>query len=475
MKAKYTVCTRLRPEHNSQIIEYFNDQHTQYNYVFRKVFHAMRAGTLDDIKRGDTPELRLSNFCAEIQQTYGISKRTANSIIKQAKGQLLAIAELKQLEKSNHEIKLKAIDEKIKKLEHEVFIKRTQAKQGKLDNKELEAYRNHKKWLFNLRRVRQKRVSSLNDCLNQIETGKYNICFGTKKLAKKSHDGDKEKTAFLFQRDRRMCYVGAKGETSCNQQLQLFYDKKINQFFIKLRKDFDDNKSASGGDRYAIGKCYFKHHKDKIIEVLTCKTSPLSYKLIEEKDGLYLHLTFEIDIKRDDMPKPTHGSIGIDMNENHFSVSEIDTRGVMVSVRDHYYRSKQGNKTLNDMRQFVNTVVKQAKAHGRLIVIENLDFADEKQNASKSKLKHEKKYNHMLHNLSYSRFDSLIVNACMRHKVLFTRVNPAWTSKIGKALYCDSMKLSIHQAASFLIARRGLGIKDKMPPKSDTGSELATP
>ena len=41
-----------------------------------------------------------------------------------------------------------------------------------------------------------------------------------------------------------------------------------------------------------------------------------------------------------------------------------------------------------------------------------------------------------------------------------TKVNPAYTSYIGKTKYANSMKLNSHTAASFVIARRGLGFKD---------------
>ena len=41
-------------------------------------------------------------------------------------------------------------------------------------------------------------------------------------------------------------------------------------------------------------------------------------------------------------------------------------------------------------------------------------------------------------------------------------VNPRNTSKIGKQKYSDRMKLSAHQAASFVIARKGQGFVDKL-------------
>ena len=44
----------------------------------------------------------------------------------------------------------------------------------------------------------------------------------------------------------------------------------------------------------------------------------------------------------------------------------------------------------------------------------------------------------------------------------YFEVNPAWTSWIAKNKFCNRMKLNIHIGASFVIARRGIGIEDKV-------------
>ena len=66
----------------------------------------------------------------------------------------------------------------------------------------------------------------------QLKSGRLKICFGTKKLLKKDHD------KFIEKRDSQMTFIGAKAETSCNQVLQLTYNRRSNQFLVRLRKDF---------------------------------------------------------------------------------------------------------------------------------------------------------------------------------------------------------------------------------------------
>lgn len=43
-------------------------------------------------------------------------------------------------------------------------------------------------------------------------------------------------------------------------------------------------------------------------------------------------------------------------------------------------------------------------------------------------------------------------------------VNPAYTSQIGKIKYMKRLGISIHEAASYVIARRAMNYKEKLPP-----------
>lgn len=56
----------------------------------------------------------------------------------------------------------------------------------------------------------------------------------------------------------------------------------------------------------------------------------------------------------------------------------------------------------------------------------------------------------------------MLGNSSHRKKVELILVNPKDTSKIGKQKYSDTRKLSVHQAASYVIARKGQGYRDKL-------------
>ena len=57
-------------------------------------------------------------------------------------------------------------------------------------------------------------------------------------------------------------------------------------------------------------------------------------------------------------------------------------------------------------------------------------------------------------------------NACYRNKIGLIYVNAAYTSIIGESKYSKRMKLNRHQAASYVIARKGQGYIDKLMKKN---------
>ena len=124
------------------------------------------------------------------------------------------------------------------------------------------------------------------------------------------------------------------------------------------------------------------------------------------------------------------------------------------------YRFKQRNKTENDLLLLINKLIKYSLDVGKDLVIEDLNFKETKSKTIKGKNKKEKKYNDMLHSLSYKTFSNRIEQICNRKQVGLIKVNPSWTSYIAKHKYCNKMKLNIHTGASFVIARRGMNIKD---------------
>ena len=445
LKRKYTTVTQLHKVNNKDIIEYFENASVYFCKLQRKAFHIFKN---ENIKGNKIDyNLLLKKFMAD----YKISKRTADSILKDVQGRMKALEELKKYEISQKEQKIRSLKEEIEKLDNKIL-----KFQEKMKNK---IKVNHFKY-WNLKKSRAFKKMKLNKFkmrLEQlkweIETGNYKLCFGTKKLL------ETNKIEFYLQRDSQMSYIGSKEETGRNSMLQLSYNNKNNQFNIKIRKDF----GFDSEDKYAFGKCYFNNHKNKMIEALENKNStPLTYSIIRRNGRYYLHCTFEYRIENKDLflTRKNYGTVGVDFNKGFLTVSEIDRNGNLVKADILKYRFGKGNKTQSDLENCISKILKKALETGKDVCFEDLNFKDKKSKASKGKTDKGKKYNNMLHSLAYSLYDKLMTNMAFRNKIGIIKVNPAWTSWIAKNKFCERMKLNIHIGAAFVIARRGLGIKE---------------
>lgn len=442
-KRKFTVFTQLHEANNADLIEYFDDRRERYAKTMRETFHVIK----------NANDFNKSSYNTHLQNKYGITKRTANSIISDAQGRLNALKELKVFEK-------RQLEQKIENLEKKVLPKLIQ----KRDDCIAQLKANPKGSVVRLRNIRYKIVSKknklnklkqkLNNVTYQIESGRLKLCFGTKHLLKRDYK------RFVAQRDSQMFFVGSKSEFAQNQMFQLSYNPKNNQFDIKLRKDFDGYKNASNDDKYVYGRVYFRHHKSELISILRQGYSPLSYKIIKKRNRFYLYCTFEIHVEDDDfLTRSSYGTIGLDFNKGFVTLSETNEYGHLLRTQVLPYRFKSGSKTTTDLQKLVNDVVDLALQTGKDICIEDLNFKKKK---AKTESRQGLKYNEMLHSLAYRQFSNFIENIAFRNLVYVRKVNPAWTSWLAKERFCPRMKLNVHVGASFVIARRGQGFKDAL-------------
>lgn len=445
LKQKYTTVTQLHEINNKNIIEYFENASVYFCKLQRKAFHIFKNENITGKKT------EYKKFRQDFMKEHNISRRTADSVLRNVQGKIKALAELKKFEISQKEQKIKNLKEEIIKIDKKIL-----EFQEKMKNKIKVSH--FKYW--NLKKSRAFKKMKLNKFQMrleqlkwQIETGNYKLCFGSKKFL----NSDKEK--FILQRDNQMRYIGSQEEKGRNSMFQLSYNNINNQFFIKLRKDFDFDKE----EKYVFGKCYFNNHKNKLIEALKNKNStPLNYSIIRKNGRYYLHCTFEYRIENKELflTRKNYGTIGVDFNKGFLAVSEIDRNGNLIKTDILKYRFGNGNKTKSDLENCISKILKRAFITGKDVCFEDLNFKGRKSKTMKGNTDKDKKYNNMLHSLAYSLYDKLMTNMAFKNKIGVIKVNPAWTSWIAKNKFCDRMKLNIHIGASFVIARRGLGIED---------------
>ena len=439
---KFTTVTQLHVKNNHEIIEYVETSRHNYSKALRETFYAIRRGNFNR-----------SQYNTYLQHKYGIVSRTASSIILDALGSFVALRARVEYEKEQLKRKIEHLETVvIPKLVKQRNYNSAMLREG--SHISLDKQRNLRVKIVakknKLNRLKQK----LLNLTYQTDSNRLKLCFGTERLLKQDYG------RFSEQRDGHMSFFGSKDETCCNQNLQIKYNRKDNQFSIKLRTGFDPYNTTESGNKWVYGKVYFNNYKNEIISILQNRNSPLSYKIIKRNNRYYLYCTFEIQVRRENLATCSdYGTIGLDFNEGFVTLSETNQYGHMVRTQFLPYRFKSGNKTTTDLQAIANRVVELAGKVGKDVCIENLKF-----NATKAKTesKQGKKYNEMVHSLAYRKFSDILDSATYRNKVNLIKVNPAWTSWLAKRLYCPTMKLNVHVGASYVIARRGQGFKDTL-------------
>ena len=218
------------------------------------------------------------------------------------------------------------------------------------------------------------------------------------------------------------------------------------------------------------------------------------------------------------------GAIGVDLNYSHVSITEIDSKGQHIQsfdlhfnaetyklqdiinyahgkytktrkiknsnndtvqeltidlhqfklaekINNNKYNKKISSQNLskyidkvssNQMKNILGNVCKVitelSKKTGKPIIIEKLNFTQKKRNLKNITIN--KAYNNMLSSFAYNKFKEFLTSQCKAKGLELIEINPMYTSLIGQINYAKPLGLSIHQAASFVIARRALLYKD---------------
>ena len=450
MSNVYTYTTEIKNrEDNIELMEYITEYKGLFNHIQRVVFHKIKGTYVDN--QGEFTLKDKGALVKYVARTYGFTTRSANSIVYNMTGRFNAIKELKEYEKNNLELKIESLEKKIVNLEEDrqkLNLKVSINIATKEENKKYEKIKGCLYWNRNKLNKMKQKILNLK---KEIENHKHNICFGTKKLLQTDYE------KFLEQRDSEIFFVGRAAEKACNNNFQIKYNKKDNQFYLQIRKEIDTKQ-----DKYARGKIHFNQKRTaEIKELLRSKKSPLTYRIKVENGKYYLQIIFQYKHNKSMcLTRNSNGVVGIDFNKGFVAVCETDKYGNLKNTFNIKYRFKRGTQTESDFQYIAKQLSEYCLENGKDLVIENLNF---KKTKGKTVIKGGfKLYNEMLSSLAYSKFMKIIESKCAKKRIFLSKVNPAWTSYIAKEKYCEIKKLNVHSGASYVIARRGQGLKDKM-------------
>ena len=443
----FTLQIRLS---KSDII-YYEDYISVYSQICRRIYQDMRHRNSCD-----------SKYVSTLMKQYNVTKRTVNSAVKQMRGRINALIALQKVNIADYQTKIKSCSCKVDKLTIKINRLKLLVIKNPNDKKLVLKYHNLKSMRYTLQnKINKLRIKTENyerDDINNI-----NICFGSRKLFKaqfnlsdngfKSHEG--WLNAFRKARDCQVYYVGSSDETCGNQMFQMVYDKLSDSFILKIRKELAY--SADKENKYLYITVNFKHRQELLKHMLELNQA-MSYYILHRDNKWYVTVSFRAAMQvRTDMH---NGCVGLDFNSGFISLSETDRYGNLaktVNLKLNYHGT--GNKAKTEMRYIVNRVVSYTLLRHKALVIEGLSFKSKK---AGTLAKSNKSYNKMIHALDYSRYKQYCNDCAIVYGVMLIEVNPAYTSVIGKNKYGKGKKLCVHNAAAYVIARRGQGYTDEV-------------
>jgi IS605 OrfB family transposase len=308
--------------------------------------------------------------------------------------------------------------------------------------------------------------STIASCKERCQNPKK-LIFGSRKLfeqLKKNHlTGKRIRKLKEKWKESRQGNLYSRGDRSKQGNLNLRFEWINDKLYLRIN---------TGDRQYIYAKVIrdVKKEKDKWIEFIfmlenayqTNQWFPYSVRLKTKNGKIYAFISVEekllpTKIKRD------NGIIGIDVNTYpfHLALAFASKDGNLEK-----YQSISLNELLevnSEKRQYLewqiaHEIIEIAKEEKKAISIENLQKLPKgKRWGGSPKLRGK------LQEWSYKRLLNKIEILTKRNGIEIKKVNPAYTSVIGKLKYSPQYNIDKDIAGAYVIARRGLGFKEKLP------------
>ena len=422
-----------------------------YGRVERKLFAEVSAGrSAVSLKRA-------------YLQRYGIPARMFNAVRVSLEGRMASV-------RAQQPLRLDRLSRRMARAEHRI---RGAAGRGQWDQVHQQKRR--------LASLQSQRAALQAD----MEAGRVRLCFGSKRLWQKQHhleeNGYTSHQEWLRDwreaRSDEFFVLGSRDETA---GCQLCVATVADDGSLTLRLRLPDCLAPRYGKylviqgvRFAYGHAqvlsalesnaeyvrYRREHGEKAVRA-TGLGQAISYRFKRDQKGWRVFATtdmMEVPVVTD----KRRGAVGVDLNADHLAVAEIDASGNPI----HAFRmplvtyGKSRHQAEAIIGDAVARVVAYARAAGKPIVIERLDFRQKK-----AELEGEnRRYRHMLSSFSYGKVKAYFLSRGYREGVEVRQINPAFSSVIGRVKFMERYGLSVHQAAALVLARRLLGCSERIP------------
>ena len=241
----------------------------------------------------------------------------------------------------------------------------------------------------------------------------------------------------------------------------------VPHYRVKIRLPTPLQKDGEKYHKTTFALPYGHEHVDRAIALNARKEAgkALSYRFCKDAKKNRWHTHISIDIEPGEkVSRPVScGAIGVDFNADHLAVAETDASGNRVKCWrvELDFKGKTADQRKDILSVALQGVVDHATQRKLPLVIEDLDFSEKKKQMAEQTTS--TGYRVMLSGLAYSQYQAFCASKCFKAGVELIKVNPAFTSVIGRVKYAKRLGISTHLAAALAIARRGQLFKEQAP------------
>ncbi|QSZ26376.1 IS200/IS605 family element transposase accessory protein TnpB [Aceticella autotrophica] len=418
----------------------------------------------------------------EGQQVFGLNVRYCDDAILKAKAIIESQKELLKMEKEETKTKLTRAKKKLSWAE-------------KTLDKAVE--KNDSEKIKKLKRTvhgRKARVKKLSDKLDELKVHEDNgtiptVVFGGHSLWKKVCKG---RIPIEEWKQARQDRLYSRGDKTKGGNPNIKISEYNGEFFLSVTiSHLSEQKGTDKKDRPIMtraprveGRLWLPDkYRSKVYELLLSR-APYTVELIKGKDDRYrAHISFDL-IPPDLTTNPDYGYLGMDTNPDGIALANVGCTGqpepwaknfnvpypkalhkfdgefqikihpngfLYIKIPELSYSS--GYRRTYLVGVLAKIVVDIAKALGKPIALEKLDFGKDHLNTNK-------KFNRMAANFPFKKMVEAVIRRAFKEGVGVKQVWPAHTSTIGYWKYKKKYGIIIHHAAALVIARRALNYKE---------------
>lgn len=320
-------------------------------------------------------------------------------------------------------------------------------------------------------------IAGLDAKIRQSQRKAPSCCFGGAKLQRMitRYPRDKDLREDWHNKRLFLTFMGETGRKNGNCCIRL--NVETGTLTLKVSTTLQSILELDN-NTYVIGSVKIKNGKS-IISRSVKNNSATTYQFVWDSNKRLWRLHISARAPREYLdtrygyPTIPGRHCGIDQNSGFISCTIIDKHANPLAQRDFYYtHSKELSQLVHELYLWLRFWKCES------VSVEKLKGLSLKKRSSFS---HAKVLNRTLNTISYGAFTTLLERKVELAGVGFSKVNPHNTSRDTVYWGHDKYGFSIHQKASYLIARRGVGLsirprcmREKSPQRNSVSSEVAS-